>query len=385
MSPIEFIADLTVLPPGPLPRFGRSDVETWFTDPGHLIFDRDGLQAGYDKWQLSIGERPIPPDRPSWATADAVKGYCGHLLGLAEASSPLSFTTVWREAQGGRRYFVKVEGANQLDVLGKSPKSKYPNSSMIWLQMIPKKVRRTGLRAPAGRTLIQVDIKSAFLQFMACWSGDPLLTNDLAEDVHSRIAQALEIDRDTAKVINNSLVGLAGVKALRKNFRRAGIEVTGDYAKQLHDEWWARYERATCLRDTAQYRVAHEAHYGRGVRVRAPDGRVFRFSPAETAGRVLDNQQQRGFTSIFSSFWRAIEGVVMDMAIACLHSFRATHDLRFVLGMFDGLLYSAPADRATELELAAKQAVEWAMASVGVPGRAETIVDPYWLSKPRGA
>lgn len=373
------LADLS--PQDPLRAFTHAEVQTWFRDPGHLVLDPGGLERGYVAWRQWIATRPPRTDAPPWSQRPERMKLCDRLLAWAREGRPLHYTTIWRERQGGRRYFVWVDQATRVEVFGGWPKPKYRKAEVLWPQQIPKKVRRVGIRAPAGRLIIQVDINRAFLQFLACWSRDQQLVAALAsQDFHQSVADQLGVERKVAKVVNNSLVGLAGARGLQENLQREGIPATLDYTKQLHDSWWSCFPAAADLRDRARNHVRSAANQGSGVQLVAPDGRTFSFSPAEASGTVLDNNRKKGFPSIFSSFWRAIEGVVTDLAIADLHQYRATHDLQFVLGMFDGLVYTAPESTAQQFATLAKQVVEKAMARLGLPGTASTTVHPFWWS-----
>ena len=183
--------------------------------------------------------------------------------------------------------------------------------------------------------------------------------------------------------MNVAIVGLVGHRGLSELLADAGTPTSVGRAAELLDGWWRRYPAAASFRDFVLGRIAYAVGAGLRGEIVAPDGRKFGFSPAELAGVELGNRGRRGAPSAFSAIWRCIEGVVIDRAIAALHPFRASHDLRFVLGMYDGVIYSAPAATAGLLANTARLAVEQAMRDVEAPGRATTIVDPYWIDKPR--
>ena len=258
-----------------------------------------------------------------------------------------------------------------------------PKGSALWLQQIPKVVRRVGVRAPPGRSLIQVDISHAFLQFLARWSGDPELLADLAsKNYHEAVASRLGVLRPAAKTVNNAIVGLAEGSTISRHLAANGVQMSTAAAQALVNDWWRRYHHAAMLNQTADHWIRTAGLQGQPVQVVAPDGRRFSFSKKEVPGLELPNGHRKGgVRGIISSFWRAIEGAVMDLAIADLARYRDSHDLRFVLGMFDGLVYSAPEGVAEAYAPGLQRAVENAMARAALAGKATTTVHPYWWSK----
>jgi hypothetical protein len=216
------LADLAALPPEPLPCVSAEVARSWFVDPDELVIDPPGFARAYALWKAEHAGDPAKDDQPPWARREARIALCDKLARWPAEGPPLRYTTVWRERQGGRRYFLRVEGALEVELFGRWPADKHRGAEALYLQQIPKKVRRLGIRARDGRHFIQLDINRAFLQFLARWSGDEALLADLSStDFHAAVAQVLGITRPAAKVLNNSLVGL-GARPKRQSHDRLG-------------------------------------------------------------------------------------------------------------------------------------------------------------------
>ncbi len=115
----------------------------------------------------------------------------------------------------------------------------------------------------------------------------------------------------------------------------------------------------------------------------ASDGQEIIYGKAEVAGANLPNGKKFGFPSMVSAIWQCIEATAMDLAMLDLHQDRDKTDLKLVLGMYDGLMYSAPEDTAERLAGRVQEAIEAALRRIGYPGNVATIVHRYWWSKPR--
>jgi len=351
-----------------IPTYTTTEVRSWFAAAAPLYIDPDGLDQGITAWQATTTTTDLAERSPliSW------------LKDLAHTGRPLSFSTVYRERQGGRRHLIHIPGQVDLQLVGKPPQSQ----GAQWIQQIPRLVRRSGLRAAPGRVLILGDIDAANLSFLAAVARDPVLQADIdAGDPHQRLADGLGVDRAVGKLMNNALVGLITPVGLRMALADEGFAVDHARAVGLHNAWWSRYAKAAGLRDALRGRFDRAREEGRGVRIIAPDGRSFTFSRSQVRGQRLGVEESTSWKSVFSSIWRSIEGCVLDHALALLHRRRADLDLRLVITMFDGLVSSAPAGRVVEAETAVLDALVAGLAGVGVRGSASVSSGRCWSAE----
>ena len=280
-----------------------------------------------------------------------------------------------RERQGGRRHLIHIPGQVDLRLVGKPPQAE----GARWIQQIPRVVRHPGLRAAQGRVRVLGDIDAANLSFLAAVARDPVLQADIdAGDPHQQIADGLGVDRAVGKLMNNALVGLITPVGLRLALADKGFAVDDARAAKLHGAWWSRYAKAARVRDALRGRFDRARAEGRGVRITAPDGRSFTFSRSQVRGQRLGVAESTSWKSVFSSIWRAIEGTALDYALALLHRQRADLDLRLVVTMFDGLVYSSPADQVEVAREAVRDALVAGLAAVGVRGSASVSSGRYW-------
>ena len=181
-------------------------------------------------------------------------------------------------------------------------------------------------------------------------------------------------------MLNNKLVGLSGPGILAESLADAGMDFStaGSTSRRLRLSWWNRYQALAAFRDRCEhlFRSARTQH--RPLRVIAPDGRWFSFSPAEVAGHQIADLRPVGFPTIFSSIWRAAEGVAVDEAMANIHATGGELGLRLVVPMYDGLVYACP-EAAVEQGMAlVREALELGMAAIGAPGSAKSYAGVYW-------
>lgn len=364
-----------------VPRLSAARVRSFMGDPDRLVIDVEGFQAGYVAWRAEIKASPPDDNRlPWWARTDARIASAERLIEMGRAGLPLRYTSCWRERRGGRRYVLVRPGVRGFELLSRRQWQALRGEPAIWPQSISKTIRSVGLRAPQGKYLAQGDTKSAFLGFLAHLSGDEQMTADLAAvDLHRHVADQLGVARGVAKILNSLLVGLGGATAIQKHLRREGLEIDYAAAHRLKGSWWARYAAARAFRDELQRRYEGAQAANKGVRIIAPDGRGFSFSPAEVGGAVI-NDKEIGFPTVFSSLWRAIEGTVLDLAMERLQGTK----LRLVVPMFDGVVYTVPKAIKPEAAVkAVKEVLEESLWRVGVPGKATAMVDRYWVDEAR--
>ena len=352
------LIDLRRFASAAVPAYRKDEVLSWLQQPDHLVVDVPAFEVAYAAWRRDQQSRDRRTEQvPPWDQPEVRIALCDWVLDQGRAGRRLRYTTVRRERQGGRRYYLWIDDARKVEVFGRNLPKTYAGAVVRYLQSIPKVVRRAGLRAADGRVLVQGDLDRANLRFLAAMSGDQVLADDLAhDDLHQRVADRLEVPRAVAKVINQSMVGLVGVPGLVDHLSSTGGPTGAACARQLKAAWWGRYAAADSFRQRLQERCGQAALEQRAVKITAPDGRSFRFSPTEVAGAPLPGGRSMGFPSVFSSIFRAIEGLVTDIALDCLSRRRGDLDLRLVIGMFDGLLYSAPADRGAEAAAAVQEA-----------------------------
>ncbi len=362
----------------PLVAMTPAQMRVAFTDPGVLEVDSTAFSAACRAWIAEPQHRAPDGDLPEWLQMASRLP----TLTWIEAQRTVRYNCVWRNRKGFRRHYLNVEAPTGL-LVGKIPARR--RSPTRWLMNIPKVIRKVGLRAPEGRLLIQGDIKSAFPTFMCRAAQDAVLFQDLHGDFHGTVAAALGIPRDAAKIVNNGLVGLMGPRELHTQFTKASLQVTPVQAAAWHAAWWGRYVASRCVVETLRARWGQAtSRNGAGVQglrsmtITAPDGQVIRYSRAEVAGARLPNGVTRGFPSMVSAIWQCIEATAQDLAILDLHRHRDRIGLRFVLGMYDGLIYSAPEQHAAEAEALVRRAMLDATARIGYGARVTTAVDRYW-------
>ena len=390
--PALLFADTRFLLPAPLPRLTAKLMTPVFKDPGALEVDVPAYIAAHQDWILDLSAREPDSHLPVWLQYAARDATLMWIQSRGVTSNLIRFNQVWRNKRGFRRHFLAVDSPGAL-IVGTCPRAvKYEDGSrsVRFLQNIPKRIRRVGLRAPAGRILIQADIKSAFSVFMAHGAHDVVLHEDLGRNFHQVVADALGISRDRAKIVNNGLIGLMGSERLHKEFGKAGLDTTLKEARQYHRSWWNRYAASKRLKAAlrANWKKAvivtpdDVVHGLQPMMIIAPDGQEVRYSKAEVAGAKLPNEKTVGFPSMVSAIWQCIEATAMDLAMLDLHRDRGRTGLKLVLGMYDGLMYSAPEDHARDGALRVAAAIEEALRRIGYPGNVETVVHRYWWSKP---
>lgn len=380
-APPMLFADARRLQGQPLDPPTLPQVRAVLADPGGLEVDLDGFSRAYEDWADAPHDEAARPEWMQFATRDSTLAW---IKDQGAAGRLIRFNCVWRNAKGLRRHYLHLDAPRRGGLLRRAPKK----GTGRWLQNIPKCIRKVGLRAPEGRVLVQVDIKSAFPTLMGHAAGDAVLLQDVGGDFHDDVATALGIPRAVAKVINNGLVGLMGPEELHKQFLKAGLDATEEQAKSWHRAWWSRYAASrqliAVLRERWKQAVSKDPRglaYGLyPMVVIAPDGQQIRYSPAEVAGAPLPHGVRRGFPSMVSAVWQSIEATATDLAILDLHQHRDTIGLKLVLGTYDGLLYSAPVEHADEAEQLVGRAVETATSHLGYGARVETLSHEYWWS-----
>ena len=390
MTPLLF-ADTRRPEVPPLVPLKAAQVRVALTNCGGLEVDLPAFDAAYTAWCAEMQARGQEPDQdlPKWLQ---FVGRNPTLLWLREqgaAGNLVRFNCVWRNAKGFRRHYLHVDDDLPL-LVGKCPKVlRHGNTrSVRWLMNVPKCIRKVGLRAPAGRVLIQGDIKSAFPTFMCRAAQDAVLFSDLDGEFHDDVAAALGIPRMAAKVINNALVGLMGPSELHRQFHKSGLNVTLAQAATWHAAWWGRYAASRSVIEVLQTRWRQALRVGphggiTGVHpmlIVAPDGQKIRYSPAEVAGAPLPHGTKRGFPSMVSAIWQSIEATAQDLAVLALHEQQARIGLLFVLGMYDGLIYSVPEEHADAGARLVREAMLAATARIGYGARVTTVVHRYWWS-----
>ena len=293
----------------------------------------------------------------------------------ARNNEPLAVDLAYRERQGGRRYLYQRPGSPAFRLVGRTP-----TEDRWHLQSIPRWIRSKAVYAPPGRTFVLGDMKCAFSSFLACIASDEAMKADFAaSDFHKTVADGLGTSRPVGKVLNNSLVGLAGVRGLRKSLQDADArpEVLRS-AKKLRDEWWRRYGSAAALRDRLKQTVREAAVQNQGVRVIALDGRTFTFAPAEVREVKLKNRRTCSYLTIFSSLLRSTEGVLLDQATRQIMCSSELGDQRLFLTMYDGLVLTVPKGRERNGIQVVRHALEEAGAFYGYPVRARSWCSDRW-------
>jgi hypothetical protein len=346
-------------------------------DPGVLEVELDAFRAASQAW-IASQDRASDDDLPEWLQMASRLP----TLTWIEKQQTVSYNVVWRNKKGFRRHYLNVEEPRGL-LVGKMPATR--RSPTRWLMNVPKCIRKVGLRAPEGRLLVLGDIKSAFPTFMCRAAQDAVLFQDLNGEFHRDVATALGIPYVAAKVVNNGLVGLMGPVELHRQFTKAGLHVTWAQSDAWHAAWWGRYASSRLVVEVLQARWCQAiSRNGSGIQglrpmvIIAPDGQQIRYSRAEVAGARLANGATRGFPSMVSAIWQCIESTAQDLAILDLHQHRDRIGLRFVLGMYDGLVYSVPERHAAEAEVLVRQAMLAATARIGYGARVTTEVNRYW-------
>lgn len=356
-----FLIDLRDCLGARLPEITAKTVRGWFKQPGSLWVDSAALELTLAAW-------PEERDRPDEALIMFLRRF-------GRAAAPIQVNYARREHQGGRRYLYHREGSAGFELRRESP----PENS-LHLQRVPRSLRAAALRASPGHCLVLGDLSCAFMTFLGHVADDPVLRADVLEgDVHQKVADAIGTSREVGKILNNRLVGLSGPTGLAEELEAAGL--AGQDARALHREWWARYNRAAHFRDEMRRGCGRAVETGRGVRLDAPDGRTFRFSPAEVAGTRLHNGRTKGFLTVFSSIWRAIEASVIDEATSRVLDQGGCAGIRLVLSMYDGLVFECTEGAASAAESLVQRSMIEAAASSGIAVQAKTWTSPYWTKR----
>ena len=390
------IFDGTRFPPEPLAKFSMRTMRSFIGNPDPLVVEPGALDDALKALEAS----PPSPDEderhPEARRASQVAA-CRWLLQEGLAGRPVTFTTCLRERQGGRRYYINVPGQTGVQFVSRKPRQIPSRPPFRWLQMIPRAVRSVGLRASDDRVLVQGDLSNAFPHILGAISGDAKLLADVQADLHDRVAARLGISRDGAKVVNNSIVGGIGVPGLMGQ-----LDVDHAEAAAVKHDWWALYAVADAYwRDMDAYwrwaggfpgsdRAEEQRRAGlrheRALRVITPDGRPFTFSASDVAGIRRLNGKRISMLTAMSAILRCVEGTVMDIAVAQISWMARKQglDLRFVLGTYDGVIYSAPGDRAAEARAILELALPWAIKAVtGQAGRAKVWASRFWIEGPK--
>lgn len=344
------------------PPVTAAQVRGWFAAPGRAHVLQAELQQVLES--PPAGSHPLEP---------RLKGLLRH---RARLDRPLMVDLAFRERQGGRRYLYTTDAAGR----GFKLVGRCPGGDRLHLQSIPRWVRRRVISAPSGRTFVLGDMQCAFPSFLASLADDDALRHDIASgDIHQAVADGIGTSRDIGKTLNNTLIGLAGVRGLSQNLREAGaLESIVDQAGALRERWWARWSRAARFRDDVEHRVEDAARSRSAFKVIAPDGRTFSFSPAEVRGVQFSTRKAVSFLTIFSSLLRCIEGVLLDQATRDIMSSPLLPDVRLFITMYDGLLVTVPEEAEGDAKSVVHEALERAGNYYGYPVRARSWASRSW-------
>lgn len=354
----------SALPPEP----PREEVEMWFEHRAPLRVDRAVLERLLSA-NPTVGEEDPERTQP---VIDLLRAY-------AESGRPLTFNATWRERQGGRRYSFHARGYSGPVVLAKGGHEKLPHPRAL-LQGIPR-VLRTALRPPEGHVWLNADISQCFPAIVTAVTRDAALQGDVEADMHQRVGDAFAPGRPDArklgKVLNNALIGGMTAHGLCTELRKYGYAIDEQTAEGYRRWWWARYPSYADWIARFEEFLQARASRGEALRVEAPTGRTFQFSPAQVAGwrhGIRGTWFDAGVRSIVSSFWRSIEGAVLDRALALLHEHRWPAGLRVALPMYDGMLLAVPGELAAEGEAWVRWAIGRALDEAAVKARVKVKV-----------
>ncbi len=356
-----------------LPRYTAAEVGSWFGD--------DFLAPlGYDPAILhgvpSSGARHH----------DTVSA-------LAKAPNPLHVAAVYREREGGRRYAFWVPRYNGPRLLTGRPGRNLVGR--LLLPAIPRSLR-CAFRPPAGHVFLVADLRHCFLALLGTVSGDEDLVHAAKGDLHQEAGDVMvpgkpaSERRALGKVFNSAVVGLISPQGWATKLRSRGIHVAGKGAQEMHHRWWARFGHARRFREAWVELHRRAAARGLPLALRYPDGRRFTFDAATVRGAArrpawsgLHRRDQRLAASTrctFSALWRGIEGVVLDETLHRVYPLRS-RGLRLVVPMYDGLLLQAPTGEARALAACVGDAMNDALAAVGVRGATKVSVATTWAGQ----
>lgn len=361
-----------------LPSPSAVDVTSWFARPAPSRVDLGTLKPLLNSWLAGV-------DRP---TAEERGPIVKLLRSSGETGTPFTYNVLFREEHGGRRYAYWVEGYDGRLVLSRNGHKELRHPRAL-LQSSPNALRPAILSLP-GHLLILADIDRCFLAIAAALTRDAKLREDLEGDAHQRVGDAFvpglaaALRRAVGKVLNNALVGGVTPYGLQEHLAAGRHPVTFDEAERLHQRWWARYSAFRDSMMAVRRAIRRQVAAGLGLTIRAPDGHIFRFSPAELSGsawgtgRYPEADQVMAEGSAVSSLWRAIEGSAVDRALALLQPLKAETGLRLVLTMYDGLVLAVPEARAEEGAELVKACLVQAFRECGVEVGVDIKVQPRW-------
>jgi hypothetical protein len=302
----------------------------------------------------------------------------------------LPVSAVYREREGGRRYTFHIPGYTGPMLLSGGPTRATPER--LLLPAIPRRLRARFGAAPE-HVLVVADIDRCFPVLLATVSGDDALLEAARGDLHQAAGDAMAPDlpaqtrRRLGKRFNNAVVGLVSPQGWHAELAREGLDLLLADARRMHDNWWARFDRARRWRDAwvALHRDAAERR--RPLKLCFPDGRRYTFDAATVRGvarrpnwselRGCDARLAAAIRTTFSAVWRSIEGLVLDEVLHRLYD-AAQPDLSLVLPMYDGLVLQVPTSAVSRLLPVVRKAFLGAFEVVGVPGAVTIEVRPTW-------
>ncbi|MES2641031.1 MAG: hypothetical protein V4850_16190 [Myxococcota bacterium] len=361
-----------------VPPTSFEDWAEWFYDLAPLRVDPAGMQAALQ------AVAPVQRVVEFYSPGPVLE----HLAEAGRLHESVSFNLAHREYRGGRTYCFYHPDRDGLDVTtgGYLRESDDPR---VHLQAVPRAVRHL-LLPPPEHVLVNVDIKSCFLAAAAALTGDPVLRADLDQDVHQLWGDHLvpELDREgrkgIGKLFNNALIGGMTEFGVARAFEERGVRVTVDRARAATAEWWSRYSRFADLR--LHVWAMHERH--RRARsamwIEAPDGRMFHFDTRALDGTDRHEADPIGGArrSTFSSLFRAVEGCVLDRALALVAAEGYKLGVRLVVPMYDGALFAVPERYGGCGKALVGGAFRQALLDVGVPARLDLELRRAWGGPP---
>lgn len=361
-----------------VPCASREQATTWLAEPAVLSIDHGDLLVALAGWRESAGHGVWEDSHPAV-----------HLLVQAAArGESVTYNAVRRERQGGRREcFYVPHYRGPLLLAGELPAPL--SDQRVHLQSIPS-VLRCAIRPPPGHCFIDADIARCFPAIGAALSRDQRLHSHLQGDIHQLVGRhlapsvAAEAQRKLGKAVNNGLIcGMTGF-GLQNELRERGVAVSMGQAERFHAEWWALFPDFRDFMGGIDTLIERRVASRLGLNIEAPDGRVFRFSPAELAGFRGESIGERAHRKrrLVSALFRAVEGCILDRALELMYRGRELFGLRLALPMYDGLLAVVPESEAERGRRSVRRCLERALADVGVAATVKVEVRDTWGTTP---
>lgn len=236
------------------------------------------------------------------------------------------------------------------------------------LQAITKKggLRRAVVPAPGCRFVVG-DWSQSQLRIVAGLSRDPTLCRALAPgrdphlEIGERIAPGSPGARDLGKVMNFSILYLAGVDALVESATERGIELSPEDAGALRDGVRAAYPRLAAWQREQEGRCAFESPLGRAVVI--------------PAARIDLRTGRPQLPAVLAGIAQAAEADALRAVLGRSPSVMDGLDARIVLTVHDEVLWEVAEADASEAARRAKTLLEAALGWVCAPCPAAATVD----------